>query len=316
MLTAIRRRRPNWRALALIALSGALPAPQVLYICWLFAREPIYRAWSAQNQVRSLHPLHYLAGYALPGVLAVLGLLAYRRQKRPAPTLLLAWLVVVPLLLVLPLGVQRRLIIGAQAPLGVLAAQGLVYGLALPFGRSLWVRRLSRHSRYSRRGLRRWLIAAILSTAGITPVLLLAGNIQSVIERAPPIYHPRAELAALDWLKANSAPQDTVLSAYLTGNYLPARAGNRVVLGLGPQTVDVDRKSGEVRHFFSFKATDEWRRALLDRYSVAFVWFGPYERALSQESAETPYDPRQASYLRALYDRDGYAIYEVQREHR
>jgi hypothetical protein len=312
--TAIRRRRPNWRALALTALSGALPAPLVFYTYWLFTSEPIYRAWSAQNLVRSLHPLHYLAGYAILGSLALLGLPAARRQGRTVPSLPLAWLAAAPLLLALPLNVQRRLIIGAQVPLGVLAAQGLVYGLALPFGRSAWARRLTRHPRYTRRGLRAWLITAVILLNLPTPFLLLTGNTVQVLERTAPIYHPQAELAALDWLAANSAPQDTVLSSFPTGNYLPARAGNRVVLGLGPQTVDAERKRAEVQQFFCAETTDAWRQALLERYGVAFVWFGPHERALDSPGAAQTYDPASAPYLRAVYSQDEYTIYEVLHE--
>jgi hypothetical protein len=314
VLATIRRRRPNWRALALIAIASAIPAPLVLYTFCLFTKEPIYRAWSTQNQVRSLHPLHYLVGYAILGGLALLGLLAARKRDRAIPTLPFVWLAVAPLLLALPLGVQRRLIVGAQVPLGLLAAQGLVYGLALPLGRSALARRLSSRPRYTRRGLRQWLVTAVILFSSPTVLILLAGNALCALERTSPIYHPQAELAALDWLAANSIPQDTVLSAYPTGNYLPARAGNRVVLGLGPQTVDITRKRDEVRQFYSAEATDAWRQALLEQYGVAFVWFGPHERALGRESATQGFDPGSAPYLRAVYNRFKYAIYEVHHE--
>jgi uncharacterized membrane protein len=78
----------------------------------------------------------------------------------------------------------------------------------------------------------------------------------------------------------------------------------------------VERKQAEVRRFYSAEATDPWRQALLEQYGVAFVWFGPHERALSRENAALVYDPSSAPYLRAVYDRDGYAIYEVQRGNR
>jgi len=314
ILTTIRQRRPDWRALALIALSGIVPAPWVAYNALLLIREPVYRAWNAQNQVRSLHPLHYLAGYALLGGLALLGLLAYRRRGRIVPALPLAWLAVTPVLLVLPFGLQRRLIISAQVPLGLLAAHGLIYGLALPFGRSTWVRRLSRRPRYTRRGMRRWLVVAVILFSLLTPLLLLAGSVQQVLARTPPIYHPRSEWDALDWLAAHSSPQDTVLAAYPTGNYLPVRAGNRVVLGLGPQTVDVARKRAEVQQFYSADTSDDWRQALLERYGVAYGWFGPHELALGREGPTPGFDPSRAPYLRAAYDQGGYTIYEVLRK--
>jgi hypothetical protein len=314
IVNAIRQRRPNWRALALIAVSGIAPSPLAAYTWWLFIRQPVYRTWSAQNQIPSLHPLHYLVGYAVLGALALLGLLVARRRRQTTQTLPLVWLAVTPILLALPFDMPRRLIIGAQVPLGLLAARGLVYGVALPLGRSVLAQRLAVHPRYSRHGLRRLLVAAAIALTLPTPVLLLTGNIGQVLARAPPIYHSRSELAALDWLAAHSTPDKTVLSSFSTGNYLPARAGNRVVLGHGPLTIDSERKTIEVQQFYSAEAAEAWRRELLDRYGVAFVWYGPHERALDREGAEQGCDPGSAPYLRAVYDRDGYAIYEVQRE--
>ena len=70
---AFRRRRPDWRALLSIVLS-CLPAAAVIgYDYYYFVFDPVYRVWSAQNLVPSLHLLHYVAGYLLVGALAVLG---------------------------------------------------------------------------------------------------------------------------------------------------------------------------------------------------------------------------------------------------
>jgi asparagine N-glycosylation enzyme membrane subunit Stt3 len=268
-------------------------------------RDPVYRAWSAQNQIRSPHPLHYLAGYAIVGLLAILGAVRAVRRRQWQLVLPLAWTALIPLLLYLPINVQRRLIIGTQVPLGLLAACGLVCCIALPFGRSPLVRRLSRHPRYSRQGMRRLLVASVILFTVLTNLLLIGGNCIAVVRRAPPIYHSATELAALDWLHTNTTPQDTVLSAYETGNYVPTRAGNRVVLGLGTQTVDAERKQAEVRRFFDAQEGDDWRRGLLARYGVAYVLVGPRERALGS------YDPDRAPHLIKVYDEGEYAIYKV-----
>jgi hypothetical protein len=299
------RRRPDWRALGLIGIAGLLPATLAGYTLAIFVRDPVYRAWSAQNQIRSPHPLHYLAGYAFLGLLAILGAVRAMRRRQWQLALPLVWTALVPLLLYLPVNVQRRLIIGAQVPLGLLAACGLACCIALPFGRTPLVRRLSRHPRYSRQGMRRWLVGSVILLTILTNLLLIGGNCIAVSRRAPPIYHSAAELAALDWLIANTTPQETVLSAYETGNYVPARAGNRVVLGLGTQTVDAHRKQAEVHRFFDAQEGDDWRRGLLSRYHVTYVLVGPYERALGS------YDPDRAPYLIKVYDEGGYAIYQI-----
>jgi hypothetical protein len=307
LVSAFRHRQPDWRALRSIVLS-CLPAAAVIgYDYAYFVFDPVYRVWAAQNLVPSLHLLHYLAGYLLVGALCILGVRRVIRQRRWAQFQLpLLWLAIVPVLLVLPFSARRRLIIGAPVALCLFAAVGLVCDLVVPFGRSRLVRWLSRHPRYSRGGMRRWLIAAAILLTVPTNLLLVLGNSVEVAGRRPPIFHPRAELEALDWLRAHTSPGDTVLCAYDTGNYVPARAGNRVLLGLGPETIYADRKRVEVSRFFDAGETDAWREALLDQYDIAYVLVGPSERGLGQ------FNPDGAAYLEQVFANGSYAIYEVE----
>jgi len=78
--------------------------------------------------------------------------------------------------------------------------------------------------------------------------------------------------------------------------------------------VDAARKRAEVRQFYDPSTTDAWRQALLDRYNVAYVWYGPHERALSSGDTDLADALARAPYLRVAYDREGYLVYEVLRE--
>jgi hypothetical protein len=306
LANAIRRRRLDWRALLWIALACCPAAAVIGYEYYYFVFDPVYRVWAAQNLVLSLHPLHYVAGYLLVGITALLGVrrvvIGRRWEQFQLPLL---WLAMVPVLLALPFSARRRLIVGAPVALGLFAEVGLVHDIVIPFGRSRLVRWLSGHPRYSRGGMRRWLIAAVVLLTVPTNLLLLLGNSVEVAGRRSPIFHPRAELDALDWLGAHTEPDDAVLCAYETGNYVPARAGNRVLLGLGPETIYADRKRVEVSRFFDAGETDAWREALLARYGIVYVLVGPHERALGQ------FAPEEAPYLERVYANDVYAIYEV-----
>jgi hypothetical protein len=295
LVTMLHQRRANWKALGCIALAGLAPALVIGYTYYVFTVDPVYRVWADQNLVLSPHPLHYLAGYAITGSLAVLGVVWTVRAGRWRMQLPVIWLALLPLLVYSPFTLQRRLSIGVQVPLCLLAAIGLIHILVLPFGRSGAVRWLSRLRRYDRRGMRRLAVAAVILLTIPTNLLLLAGNSIKVIQRHAPIYHSRAELDALDWLRANTDAQDAVLCAYETGNYLPARAGNRVLLGLGTETIHAERKRDEVRRFYDPGEADAWRRELLERYEIAYVLVGPNERALGS------YDPGEAAFLRRVY---------------
>jgi hypothetical protein len=308
LVTAVRRRRPDWHALAWIVLSGIPTALVIGYDYLYFVFDPVYRVWAAQNLVPSLHPLHYVAGYVLVGAFALLGVRRALRGRWEQFQLPLLWLAIVPVLLYVPFSARRRLIVGAQVPLGLFAAMGMLYHVVLPFGRSRLVRWLSSHPRYSRAGMRRWLIALLVLATVPTNLLLVLGNCVEVAGRRTPIFHPRAELEALDWLRAHTEPDDTILCAYETGNYVPVRGGNRAFLGLGPETIYADRKRVEVERFFDAGEADAWREALLAQYGIAYVLVGPPERALGE------FDADGAAYLEPVYANEDYAIYEVEVE--
>ena len=303
-LTALRRRL-DWKALRLIALSGLPSALVIGYNFYYFTMDPVYRAWGAQNLVRSPHPLHYLAGYLIVGAPALLGGWRAVRERRWQLALPTVWVAIAPLLVYLPFNLQRRLAVGAQVPLCLLASIGLVHSVLLPFGRSPGVSRLSRHPRYSRAGMRRLLATAVILITVPSNLLLVLGNSVEVAQRKSPIYRPRSELEALDWLRTHTTPRESVLCTFDTGNYVPARAGNRVFLGLGPETIDSDRKGTEVARFFDAGESDLWRQELLEGYGIAYVLVGPRERALGG------YNPGLALYLHLVYANDQYAIYRV-----
>ncbi len=305
LITAARRRRPDWPAFWLIAFSALLPALVIGYNFYYFTFDPFYRVWATQNLALSPHPAHYLMGYLVIGGLALWGVWTMSPAQRTRWQLLWVWALLAPALAYLPFGLQRRLIFGVQNPLCLLAAAGLVRGVALPFGRMRIVKRLLRRPRYSRSGLRRLLIATVVISTTITNLLLITGNCITVLQRTTPIFHPRAELEMLDWLRTHSQPTDTVLCAYQTGNYAPVRAGNRVFLGIGSETLDIERKRVDVQRFFNLAESDKWRQSLLREYGIAYVVIGPDERALGR------FDPATTTYLSRVYANDRYTVYQV-----
>jgi hypothetical protein len=143
-------------------------------------------------------------------------------------------------------------------------------------------------------------LAALLLASILTPLMLVFGGTAAALSRVEPIFHTASEVHALDWLDAN-APRDTlVLSAYETGNYLPARAGVRAFLGLGPETVDLPTKRALVAQFYAGEKPE-----ILRTYGVGYVIAGPRERALGD------FDLDAAPFLERVYHNGDYAIYRV-----
>lgn len=271
-----------WRGLAAVLIS----APVVGYTVWLFYGDPIFKQWGAQNILTAPHPVHYLLAY-LP-LLAVSGpgwrALAHRGRK-PLARFVLGWLLLIPFLLYAPVATQRRLIEGVQLPLVVLAVLGITVVL---------------------RRWRSWVPALVLAFALPTTALLLAGGaLTAWVVRPTPMFIAADEVRAFAWLAQTAQPRQVVLSAYATGNALPAYAPLVAYIGHGPETLWLDQKQPRVAEFYQAATAPEIRRALLADGRIAYVIFGPAERALGD------FAPEQAADLELKVQYGEYAVYQV-----
>ena len=298
----LRQRRVPWREGLLTGGAVLLSAPVVAYSVWVFTSDPVYAAWAAQNRILSPHPLHYLAAYGVPLVLAAFGA-RKAWQEKGLGWLALAWVVVVPVLVYLPFNLQRRLVEGVQIPLSLLAAWGIAKLLNLHSPLStLHPPSSILHPPFS---ILKGVLGILVVGLSLTNVILVAGNCLLLRGQPAPIYREAGEVAALDWLDERVRSDDVVLAAYGTGNYLPVRVSARAFVGLGPESVHADEKKALVTRFFDAATDDAWRRQLLTQYGVDYVFWGPAEQALGA------FDPREAEYLRLVYERGEYTLFEV-----
>jgi len=297
----VRRKTIVWHETLQTALACLVASPVVIYSLFVFSVNPIMRQWSAQNLILSPHPLHYVMGYALVGGLAILGVVYVWRRRDEMSWRLVAWAVVVPPLLYLPFNLQRRLIEGWQVPLAVLAALGLVRFVLPAWRRTRLVHWLIRFPRYSRRGLTRWAIAFTLLIMTPTYVLLLGSGCVAIVARTAPIFREGGEVRALDWLAGRATYEDVVLSSYELGNYLPARVGARVFIGLGTETAHIEDKRALMKRFFDPATSDDWRAQFLQDYGITYVLAGPEER----------FAPGNLHSLSPVYQIEGYTVFQV-----
>jgi hypothetical protein len=301
---AIVARKIDWREVGRATLAGLIASPPLVYTFVMLAIDPIWKVWADQLVILSPHPLHYVLGYALVGLLAIIGIVKTRRWRVIDPKLI-GWLIAVPFLIYIPFSSQRRLIESWQIPLAFSAAIGLAYVVLPAWSRSRFVQRLTRHRRYSVHGLRSWLLAGILILSATTYALMLVEQTARIAARVELGFRDGAELAALRWLDERVSYDDVILSSYNTGNFLPVMVGAKAFLGHGPETAYSDEKRGLVQQFYAADTPDVWRREFLRRWPITYVFFGPLEEKIGQ------FDPRQADYLTLLYDHDGYQIYRV-----
>jgi hypothetical protein len=301
LAVTIRRRAIDWGETVHTAMACLIASPVVVYSLIVFNINPVMRVWSQQNLILSPHPLHYVMGYALVGLLAIMGIVHVLRRSDERMVRLVAWAIVVPPLLYLPFNLQRRLIEGWQVPLAILAAMGLTRFVLPAWRRTRLVRWLTYFPRYTVRGLSRWAVTLILLAMVPTNVLLVTSGALAVLARAQPIFRDGGEVKALDWLSARATYDDVILSSYEAGNYLPARVGARVFIGLGTETANFSVKLALMKRFFDSATPDDWRAQFLREQHITYVLATPEER----------FSPDGTRSLLPVYQAEGYTIYQV-----
>jgi len=289
----LRRRAFPWTFALRGGLAAGLTLPLFAYYTIAFSRNETFAAWSAQNLLPSPHPLQYLVAYSIFIVLGIFALRwAWRRGIRQARyALLIAWVAIVPVLVYLPINVQRRTAEAVIVPLAILATHGLA--------------RLLRRLRPCQRARTR---NAVLILASLSSFVLLFTLSLGASGGNPPTHIPTDELAAYDWLNQHAAADAVVLSAKLTGNQLPAYTNLRPYVGHGPETLRADEKKALLERFFGDQMDANERSQLYASVNIRYVFYGPTEQALGDPTS-TP--PQWAEALELFYDTNGYRIYSV-----
>ncbi len=274
----------EWRAWFVRSFWAVLIcAPIAIYTFFAFRSDPIMQAYTAQNQILSPHPLHYLAAYGLVIGFAIAGLAKLLRSGSLRGWLPLAWSLILPILLYIPYPLQRRL---AEGYWVVLTTLTMVY---LETAQT----RLAAWSKY------------VLALTLPTTLILLAGGIQVALHPAEPIFRQASEAMAFDFIAKNADSETVVVAAYETSNALPSWAPVFVLIGHGPESVGLDELAPRVTSFYKEGTPDEERLALLAEFGVDYVFWGPRERTLGT------WKPDRAYYLEFEYLREGYWVFSV-----
>lgn len=257
-----------------LALAGAITLPLFAYYSLAFATNAAFALWSAQNLLPSPHPLQYGVAYGTLALLAVLGAFTgWRRSRRRGGLpylLLIAWVLIVPVLVYLPINVQRRTAEAVIVPLALLAAFGL-----------------------ERIG-RTWLSIAVVFILSLSTFLIFGGSLLAANAPRMPIFVPSDTADAIIWLNLNGEQDAVVLSLIDTGNLIPVYSGLRSYVGHGPETLDYDAKADRAEAFFIGALTEAETAALLDgdclpehptlcSEPVRYVLVTPLERALMMD---------------------------------
>lgn len=304
-----RARAMLWPELLRLAVIFLIPMPLFLYYFWAITTIDVFKLWNDQAVTLAPHPLHLILAYLPYLILAAFSLKNWTKwpaERQTAVALLWSWLAAVAVLLYLPLNPQRRFVEGLQLPLVILAAVGF-YEVVWPWlAQTQLLRSLVQRPRYSLVGLRRLtviLLTLLISSLNLyiyTGTAVTLGVIQNY-----PLFRPQSELSAMDWLRANAAPDEVVLSSYWSGSYIPYRSQKTVFVGHLFETIDFADKRAQAERFFAGDTADSQRIQLLEEYRVAYVFYGRSERELGD------LNPAERPYLELAYENGETAVYRV-----
>ncbi len=244
------RRGPVAPGLLVRFFSAAFPF--VLYVVLVSILQPLVSRHSASGEMKSPKFLAYALGFGLPLIICVAGLAVKPGQWLKRYWQLLLWFLMSLGFAYLPFWFQRKLILGAQIPLCILA--GILLDLIL--ARLSWLR------------ARNWaMIGGAIIVAPLliaTPVFQLYSENQEIQQNPDGVYYIANELlAALNFLKHESKPDEVVFATYETSRLIPALSGNTVLWGHWAMSVDIEeRRQWSARLFYENKKWEDKQRAI------------------------------------------------------
>lgn len=255
-----------WRHIGLLLLLGSGP---VFYNYWILNNNPGMQAWLVQNHSASPALVSYLAGYGLLLVGALWYTVKHRHElgSNLSPVQwLYAWLLILPLALYAPIDFQRRLVIGAVAPLAVLSMLQLLEWLG---ERQFNARRASTAT-----------LAAVLFVVSLSSSFHWLNSFRKTSDHAGELFVESGMVEALRAIATAPAAHGTVLARFETGNHVPRFSGRATVVGSRGQTGNFDRVRASTEAFYRGDMSDTEMIAFLNEQRVRWVVIGPHEAAI------------------------------------
>lgn len=250
------RRSGHFRKLISLLIGGL---PILVYEIWITQTDPLLANWNAQNLTISPPIWDLTISFGLTLILAAPGAWLVLKKRNSAAKILVVWCCLGLLMLYLPLGLQRRFMLGLYVPLAGLAGIGLDY--LLP----------------KRKGLALVVICLVVILVIPNNLMIILGGIQAINTKNSNVYLTSEEMQGLDWIAANTPPDAIILASPEMGLFIPAYTGRRVIYGHPFETVNAKQMESIVINYFEGSKDKGELTALSD---VDYVFYGPRERNL------------------------------------
>ena len=277
--------RGGAKALLLLVLISTAP---MIYNLHILTTDPVFHQWNSQMFERLGQPLLALLGF---GIISLLAFYRYEgiknlKERDNGYIFVVAWALTSCVLILAPSNIQRRLLLGMQIPLSILAAEA-VYSDILPrLAQVGWLARFFGQASVARQQrLTRLLVGALLLLAIPTNLCVLGGIVYRQKVAAEGCL-TTDEVQALKWLETKTGRGEVVLASYDIGNYIPRVSGNSTFIGYYHLTANYVKKVARMNQFFKPEANRDERMAFLREYNIRYIYIGEREKRLGQYAYE------------------------------
>lgn len=262
----IRTRSIQWRTIGLSAMAALISLPALAYQYYQYSHVEAFRQ-RVESQTPSPALWAYLMGFGILLVLSIIGGHIARTERRDV-VLLTVWSIVGFAIPYAPVAQQRKLVMGLQIPIAILAAIA-VAAIAKRIG-----------PKYA--GIATILLIAVMIPSNLCrmgeDVNFLSANATAPGFRA---YLTSDEIHAMDWLRVNTKRDDAVLAFPDMALHVPAMAGNQVYYGHWSETPGYADKLNEWMTFVNAQTPDSWRADFLKRSGAKYVIYFSHPEGLS-----------------------------------
>ena len=223
-----------------------LSLPFLIYNFIMFTFDPYLQTWEKQNIIKSPPFVDYLWAYGI-GIICVSFILIIMKKEIPKKLFLIVWLVIVPILVYLPINLQRRLSDGIWVVFSIFIA------IAVNAIRARYIKYAA-------------VFLLLLST-----IIVYAGSLTALLNPGYPVYQDADLVNVFRTIEKFGHKNDVVVANYDISNILPAYIPMRVVIGHGPESKNLFELETKIDELLKFQLSNSKYLNLINEFDIDFV---------------------------------------------
>jgi len=263
--------------------ASIIALPLVIYNFIVYIKDPFIQIWTEQSRIQPPHLLHYIIAYGIILPFVIKGFRVIMANPTDNGILLLSWGILAPILLLVPLSYNRRLIEGLWVAFVAIAFISYEKSANRTFRKSF----------------------SILLMTLITSIFMISGSFLVSFNPGEPAFSSADKIAAFTFLEKVAEDNDVVLCAYETGNSLPAWAPVTVMIGHRPESAKIQEIAPQIEAFYWQETKELTRIKILEDFNVSYVFLGPAERKFGD------WEPENDIILHKIFTQGEYDLFEV-----